>query len=991
MKKRFYTCFAALAVSVSLLSGCVINLPSENYNSKNKELQKQIEALSAELSELRGMLTLEPGVLDGEGTELSKEEAAELSGLFTMEDMDLAGSPSGSAITPRDWSRYTTPSAKKPLTYNEAAFYDRLDKVCRDYLNSSFRGGVSRNGTTRLRGVRYSDILTEDQAKRVFSWFRKNNPQYFFINISWSYTDSELFIHIGDYVTSLRDPVRSANELFDKLDSWIEECSDDETATWDKVLAANKKICESVIYTPAVEAGDMRAAGGKNQSMFSVLMTEDTVCAGYASTFAAMTNAMGIDTFYVSSDDHAWNAARFDDGNYYFVDVCWNDLDNGFEENFIGVGTDYAASRDEGSTSHVYETDFANWSPVIPKGDYRGTDNTLLAAPAPRVTGSGSGAVKLGWDAVEGAESYEFSITNGEKIIYNSTTQNTDLCAALPKGVKSASAKLRAVGTKNGFDTKSDWAEIAVSVSDPAGKPAAPANVKVEPREGDQLWITWDNARKADSTVYIRFKDDTFSTVVSDFSSEFENLYYTGWKNQDLFFCLMSAKQSGGSNGKEAFSDPVYFKYSADGVLTPVNSTASQTPKLDAPTGLKASAKEKFVTCTWTPVSGADGFDFQVSYDAGFSDIWGSAIFKPEYNKATFTAPDGKDTAYIRIRAFKKNDGGKIYSDWETASCGIEQAAAPAKPAKPAAPTGFKGEAITKDKSKFTWNAVPGASGYNLALFRDAAHKDLWTDYSVTETAFSLSPFVEGRTYYFGIRAVKSENGSDVYSDYVYLEYKHKYSAASAGTGQATKTYSDGSVYVGQMKDGKRDGFGTITLASGNVYTGEWKNNLKNGYGVFTWSDGDVYTGEFVNDKRTGQGKYVWANGDVYTGEFKDNQPNGIGRYAWTNGNAYEGEFKNGKRDGHGKMLFSTGNVCEGEYKDDKQCDGIGKFTWTDGSFYEGEIKNGRMNGYGRYTWANGSFYEGGWKNDVRHGVGKFTGTDGKTAAQVWNEGERIS
>lgn len=221
MKKRLSICFAALLTSVSLLSGCVINLPSEKNNSENEKLQKQIEALTAELSELRSMLTLEPGALDGEGTEISDEEAAELSGLFTMEDMDMLSSPSGSVITPRDWNKYTSPSAKKGLSYNEAAFYDRLDKVCRDYLNGSLRNDVLSRGNTLLKGVRYSDLLSSDKAQKVFNWFRVSNPQYFFINNSWSYSNSEIFIHIGDYVTSLSDPARSTNELFDKLDSWI--------------------------------------------------------------------------------------------------------------------------------------------------------------------------------------------------------------------------------------------------------------------------------------------------------------------------------------------------------------------------------------------------------------------------------------------------------------------------------------------------------------------------------------------------------------------------------------------------------------------------------------------------------------------------------------------------------------------------------------------------------------------------------------------------
>ena len=40
-----------------------------------------------------------------------------------------------------------------------------------------------------------------------------------------------------------------------------------------------------------------------------------------------------------------------------------------------------------------------------------------------------------------------------------------------------------------------------------------------------------------------------------------------------------------------------------------------------------------------------------------------------------------------------------------------------------------------------------------------------------------------------------------------------------------TKTYPDGSKYIGQIKDGKRDGEGTLTWPDGRKYSGQWEND----------------------------------------------------------------------------------------------------------------------------------------------------------------------
>merc|ERR1712072_721321 len=44
-----------------------------------------------------------------------------------------------------------------------------------------------------------------------------------------------------------------------------------------------------------------------------------------------------------------------------------------------------------------------------------------------------------------------------------------------------------------------------------------------------------------------------------------------------------------------------------------------------------------------------------------------------------------------------------------------------------------------------------------------------------------------------------------------------------------TKTYANGNVYVGQMKNGKKHGFGKLTWADGALYVGDWKDGKRNG------------------------------------------------------------------------------------------------------------------------------------------------------------------
>jgi len=97
-----------------------------------------------------------------------------------------------------------------------------------------------------------------------------------------------------------------------------------------------------------------------------------------------------------------------------------------------------------------------------------------------------------------------------------------------------------------------------------------------------------------------------------------------------------------------------------------------------------------------------------------------------------------------------------------------------------------------------------------------------------------------------------------------------------------------------------------------------WKaKKWTNCAGTHTWF-GDKYVGEWKDGKRRGQGTLTWANGSKYVGEFRDNKPHGQGTFTWKAGHRYVGEFRYGRYNGQGTLTYANGRVQEGIWKNGK-------------------------------------------------------------------------
>lgn len=169
--------------------------------------------------------------------------------------------------------------------------------------------------------------------------------------------------------------------------------------------------------------------------------------------------------------------------------------------------------------------------------------------------------------------------------------------------------------------------------------------------------------------------------------------------------------------------------------------------------------------------------------------------------------------------------------------------------------------------------------------------------------------------------------------------------------GNGIKLYPDGMIYLGDFKNGGRNGFGKVYNPDKTIYEGRWVNDKMDGSGIFVddqgvkktgvWKD-NVYasagnnpgsvppatgvknvrqTGCVTGDCINGYGTYVYADGSRYIGPFKDSLSHGQGTAIYQKGGVttrYEGMFERGRVQGRGTYTYADGRKAMGYWEDGK-------------------------------------------------------------------------
>ncbi len=270
-----------------------------------------------------GLLPIEEvSLCGGEAEEITvyepagKTRAGLFSRLFRMQESEEAY-----------WHQYSNYYLYNLMSEEEQAYYDLLDQLCMDFMLSDDEAVYNQANDIYYLPCVFSEELTREEMKRVYSIFRYNNGQYYFINsrIITIQRDGRTGIAPGVYEVFCKGSERSqaSRQVREQLDQFSLQAAEEETPA-KQAQRIHDLIIDKVYYNSAINNADFDDEKELSQTIYSVLCMDRTVCAGYAQTFAVLCNRAGIDAVSVTSATHEWNKVRLND-SWYNVDCTWDD------------------------------------------------------------------------------------------------------------------------------------------------------------------------------------------------------------------------------------------------------------------------------------------------------------------------------------------------------------------------------------------------------------------------------------------------------------------------------------------------------------------------------------------------------------------------------------------------------------------------------------------------------------------------------------------
>ena len=538
---------------------------------------------------------------------------------------------------------------------------------------------------------------------------------------------------------------------------------------------------------------------------YAAAVQKKAVCQGYANLFYRLANDAGVDCRIITgkayngtqTEDHAWNIVRMEDEKYYCLDATWDagsdpkDYDY-FLKGLTSFSMDHQAETDELNTP--YWTQYQSRTSAT---DYKASSTGL---PAPTVTGGNDaqGRPTLKWNAVSGAAKYEVYRSyseNGTYTKYSTTTGTSYTNISYIENGNTYYYKVRALDAKG---TAGAWSSV-VSVTYKQTLPAPTVTGGKDSQGRPTLkWNAVSGAAKYE--VYrARSKDGDYIKYSTVTGTSYTNTSYI--ENGNTYYYKVRALDANGRAG--AWSSIVSVTY-------------KQT--LPAPTVTGGNDSQGRPTLTWKAVTGAAKYEVYRARSRSGEYIKYSTVTGTSYTNTSYIE-DG-NTYYYKVRALDANGTAGAWSSivsvtYRAASTGTLSA-----------PT-VTGGKDSQGRPTLKWNAVSGAAKYEV--YRARSKDGDYIKYStVTGTSYTNTSYIEsGNTYYYKVRALKSDGTAGAWSSVVSVTYKQTLTAPAVtggndAQGRPTLTWKAVSgaakyeVYRARSKDGTYTKYSTTT---GTAYT----------------------------------------------------------------------------------------------------------------------------------------------------------------------------
>lgn len=204
-------------------------------------------------------------------------------------------------------------------------------------------------------------VVSVDKAnlENAITAVYNDHPEIFWTDLEYSYK----YLQDGEVV--------QVTLTFNKTYKNIESSKQSFLSSANKIIQeANKKTTnyekEKYVHDVLIQMIAYDKSADLNQSAYSAIVYNLSVCAGYSKAFQYIMIQLGIPTYYVagsSGEDHAWNIVKLEDG-YYNVDVTWDDS-RGTSYNYFNI------PDSEFSKTHT-RLDLSRYLPACNSYQYKG-------------------------------------------------------------------------------------------------------------------------------------------------------------------------------------------------------------------------------------------------------------------------------------------------------------------------------------------------------------------------------------------------------------------------------------------------------------------------------------------------------------------------------------------------------------------------------------------------------------------------------------------
>ncbi len=313
----------------------------------------------------------------------------------------------------------------EPLNFEGGFAYDTLNSTQKEFYNEIV-ASVENMDSSYL----YSELSSLNEVLLCYFAVRGDHPEYFWLANRYGYTTTAPYCLVLYYNCDEQTKDSMTADIKDSLQTVVDLVGDTDYSDYEVELLVHDYLVTNITYdTNAASTGNIELYPHA-WNVYGALTLNSCVCEGYAESFMLIMKMFGIKCGLSTGSVHMWNYILLD-GDFYYVDVTWDDSDynNLIYYTYFNVTYDFVQNAhpfypvySSATSNDIQRGNFNIFTPICTatKYNYDRMSSTILDDPTSLVTDFANAFIK------QSAEAYKKGFTQFDARFYIESNSGID-------------------------------------------------------------------------------------------------------------------------------------------------------------------------------------------------------------------------------------------------------------------------------------------------------------------------------------------------------------------------------------------------------------------------------------------------------------------------------------------------------------------------------------------------------------------------------------